>query len=183
MSIGNTTRIAGLAAVLLCVPVEAQRVSIGDLATDVEGKPQLRFVELVGRVLDGNTGGFQISITCSDDFALRTLIITARDATAVDIIYNRASLVGSAFFGGALAPPANWEVAQEDFTVRIGPASPGHELMSSMKMPALGLVGGATFAVIGNRTPNTQATTMTIGAVVETSSADDNDCQIILGDA
>ena len=147
----------------------------------LDAHPERRFVKNVGFVLDGNNSQFQMRVSCDAAFRVESFIITARDATAaVDVTYTRASILANPF-GPDLTPPSGWNVGHTDYPTTVGANSNGHELLSNMGIPQLGVVD-ATFDIFGTRNPNTGATTLTIGATVETSADPANTCRITVVD-
>lgn len=143
---------------------------------------ELRFVPISNFVLDGDNAGFQIRVICDDAFDMRSLIITARDATrSVRVRYNGARILSNPF-GSALTPPSGWTVAHSDYSVSVGSNSAGDELLSSMEIPSLGIPRNASFDIFGDRSPNTNVTTLTIGAAVETTIDPDNECRVVVVD-
>ncbi len=179
------TRISKTALLLMCsVPfvASAERVSINDVVTELAEKPQLRFVKLENHVLDGNSAAFQIRFICSESFNVRSVYITARDpSTTVGFNYTGVSLLSNPF-GPALTPPTHWQVGHTDFNTTVSASSVGYELLSNMSVPSLGVGAGGTFDISGSRSPNTQVSTMTIGAVVETTNKPENSCRIVVVD-
>ena len=148
----------------------------------IDDKPQIRFISLANVVLDGTAPDFQIRVFCEKSFNLKTVYATVRDATtSVDVTFDGVRLQGPVF-GTDVAPPTAWFVAHQDLTVEVGTESFGYELLSNMEIPALGVGAGGSFDILGTRSPNTGATVMTIGAVVESSGAPDNSCEVIIRD-
>lgn len=174
-----------LAAIILCtVPLvaAAERVSINDLATKLDAKPEIRFISMVNEPLDGNSDNFQIRVLCSEAFNINSMYITTRDSsTSVDISYNSVSLLNNVF-GAGFAPPTSWRVAHTDFSTIAAASSGGHELLSNMNVASLGVGTGGSFDILGSRSPNTQQTMISVGAVVETVNTPENNCRIVLVD-
>jgi hypothetical protein len=165
----------------------AGRVDAYDAVTEAIRRQTLRstefrFVKLANEVLDGTSPAFQIRLICDETFNVNSFLITARDpGTAVNVDFNRVMIFSNPF-GDDLAPPSGWSVGHQDFAIAIGASSSGNELLSNMNVPALGIAQGATFDVIGSRSPNTQATVFTIGAAVETTRDPENECRIVVVD-
>ena len=143
----------------------------------LDSRAERRFVQNTSIVLDGSNPQFQLIMTCDEPYRVESFIITARDAGgSVDINFFRASVLSTPF-GTDLTPPFGWEIGHTDYSITIGAASAGHEMLSNMGIPQLGLVD-TTFNIFGTRSPNTQATTLIVGATVETSADPANECTI-----
>lgn len=155
---------------------------LDDLESLVTSKPAIRFVKLANFVLAGGNSQFQIRLLCDSSFGVKSFLVTARDVSQnVDINFFRARLLSNPF-GGDITPPTGWSVGHADFPIVAGASSAGHELLSNMGVPLLGIPDGASFDIFGSRSPNTGVTTLTIGATVETDANTENSCKIVVVD-
>lgn len=166
--------IVPLVLLLLVVLSMASRSAVADI----------RSFTVVNSPLDGANPTFQIRVICPQPFLVSGLYATIRDPeNSIDIRYTTVFALSN-IFGPDFAPPFRWSVAHVPFDPAPGAASTrGYELLSQLGVEKpVGIASGGSFDILGSRSGQNGNETVSVAAVVETDSEDDNSCRVVIVD-